>query len=356
MLYLYPESVEKKKALHKHVLSVTCLVYKRLTGKNCHNSICKVCKETGKKVNHELPEKVMNYLTREKVKEIIESKPQELWNNLEPFYRLISTHNANDFKIYITSLQKNKSDRTQLETEVFNRISSINKKIEKVFSYDTLSKKDKSYNLYLLATNLNQSTCTYCNRLYTNTIVSEKRDGRILKLSRPQFDHWFPNTRFPLLSVSFFNLIPSCTICNSSLKSDELFQIDTHYHPYINNISNGELTFSYGYDKKSSNGLKITLDTSNDSMKKVIDIFKVEEAYNAHTDELRDLLKLKQLYSDRYLNILANKTYSDLKISKEELYRLAFGAYFEDIDFRKRPFSRFKKDILKELEIIPKSN
>lgn len=355
MLYLYPESIEKKQALHKHVSNVTCLVFKRLTGDKCGNSSCKVCKET-RAVNHGLSKTMVSYLTRAKVKEIIESKPQELWNNLEPFYSLISSNNPDDFNIYITALQKNKSDRSELETQIFKRISRINKKIEKVFSYDTLSKKDKSYNLYLLASNLNQSTCTYCNRLYTNTIVSEKRDGRILKLSRPQFDHWFPNTRFPLLAVSFFNLIPSCTICNSSLKSDELFQIDTHYHPYMNNISNGELTFNYCYNKKSSNGLKITLDTSNDSLKKVIDIFKVEEAYNAHTDELRDLLKLKQLYSDRYLNILANETYSDLKISKEELYRLAFGAYFEEIDFRKRPFSRFKKDILKELEIIPKPN
>ena len=75
-------------------------------------------------------------------------------------------------------------------------------------------------------------------------------------------------------------------------------------------------------------------------------MFKIVESYNAHTDEIIDLIKIKQIYSDKYLKILATQTFSGLKISQEELYRLAFGVYFENSDFSKRPVSKLKKDIL----------
>jgi hypothetical protein len=53
---------------------------------------------------------------------------------------------------------------------------------------------------------------------------------------------------------------------------------------------------------------------------------------------------------DRYLQEL--KTTYKLKITDDELYRLAFGTYRQEADFHKRPFSKLKKDILKELGMI----
>ena len=39
-------------------------------------------------------------------------------------------------------------------------------------------------------------------------------------------------------------------------------------------------------------------------------------------------------------------------LSKEETYRLLFGTELDAKDFHKRPMSKFKHDILKELGII----
>ena len=80
------------------------------------------------------------------------------------------------------------------------------------------------------------------------------------------------------------------------------------------------------------------------------DIFKIKEIYNGHMAEVSELLRIRDLMSDKYLEIL-RKTY-DLKISDDELYRLAFGTYRKESEFHKRPFSKLKKDILKELGII----
>ena len=39
-------------------------------------------------------------------------------------------------------------------------------------------------------------------------------------------------------------------------------------------------------------------------------------------------------------------------LSFKEVYRLAFGVEYDETKFYKRPLSKFKKDILKELNLI----
>ena len=81
---------------------------------------------------------------------------------------------------------------------------------------------------------------------------------------------------------------------------------------------------------------------------------KIDLVYNSHTDILYDILKLRRAYSDKYLSIMKNNLLSGVEISKKEIYRMAFGVYLDEVDFEKRPFSKFKKDILEELGIVEK--
>lgn len=55
---------------------------------------------------------------------------------------------------------------------------------------------------------LNIRTCPYCNRQYTFTI-----DNKHTKTA-PEYDHFYDKAHYPLLAVSFYNLIPSCHTCN----------------------------------------------------------------------------------------------------------------------------------------------
>tara|TARA_R110000868_G_scaffold372270_1_gene636111 strand:- start:301 stop:1215 length:915 start_codon:yes stop_codon:yes gene_type:complete len=220
-----------------------------------------------------------------------------------------------------------------------------------VFKYDWFIDKVQSrYCGYDLAKNLDVSTCTYCNRNFTNTVVSRKG----LKLTRPQFDHYFDKSTHPFLALSFYNLIPCCSICNTSIKHGQEFNLNSHAHPYLDKIAE-EFSFSYEYslDPYHRNGLKIKTNVYKDRfVKKYLEDLKIEDVYNPHTDILFDLIKIKQSYSDKYLSILEKEVLKGLKVSKSELYRLAFGVSIEESDFGKRPFSKFKKDILKELNII----
>ena len=49
---------------------------------------------------------------------------------------------------------------------------------------------------------------------------------------------------------------------------------------------------------------------------------------------------------------MLNDSLKGVNLSKEEVYRLAFGVHYEDDKFDRRPLSKLKKDILTELGII----
>ena len=82
------------------------------------------------------------------------------------------------------------------------------------------------------------------------------------------------------------------------------------------------------------------------------EFFKTQRVYNAHTEELKELIKIREAFSDKYLEILSSKVLTGTCISKSELYQLAFGVYSDDDKITMRPFSKFKNDILTELGII----
>lgn len=217
-----------------------------------------------------------------------------------------------------------------------------NKKIRKIFDYDNWLSNDK-YNAYDLAKKLDIPTCPYCNRMYTKTVMGKAGE----KIIRPEFDHWFPKSEYPLLALSFYNLIPSCHICNSNVKGKTEFKLDTHFHPY-NPSSNLKATFSYNH--KSYDDYKIKINTEDKFALDSVEAFQLENIYKAHEDEVKDLIQIRQAYSDKYIEIL-NKSLK-INLSKEEVYRLAFGVHYEEDKFDRRPLSKLKKDILTELGII----
>lgn len=221
--------------------------------------------------------------------------------------------------------------------------------IKYIFNYDAFTtKKKEEYDAYSLAASLDIPTCTYCNINYTNTIITKNKK----KVTRPQFDHFFDKALNPLLAISFYNLIPCCSVCNTNLKGSIVMNLDEHLHPYIDNRLN-EIKFSYNYSSGSYNGLVVKLKTSDGSKSKnTADVFALEELYNAHTGILQDMIKARQYYSDKYLEILNDNLLKKVTTSKDELYRIVFGTEIRQEDFVKRPFSKFKSDILKELGVI----
>ena len=146
------------------------------------------------------------------------------------------------------------------------------------------------------------------------------------------------------MALSIYNLIPSCSICNSTIKGSKPLSLELNIHPYIE-----EEDFKFSYEYNSISGLAVkTICEKGSKTENTLEFFKIKDIYNAHSDyELKDLYDLRKKYSDTFLNII-EKNFDGI-MSKEEAYRIIFGVEINEENYHKRPFSKFKKDIIEEL-------
>lgn len=301
------------KALDYHHKLVKCWLSKKIKGsyskKNklgyeCQEIGCLNCKTSTHKFD--LSQELIGFLTSERIDKLILGKPSELLGiNSE-------CQNLGINQDMIKSLFVNSGYKNWFQPNFGKHLLNI----------------------------IDQHTCTYCNRNYTLDILPHR--------SRAELDHWFSKESFPLLALSFYNLIPSCHSCNH-LKLDNIID-DNFAHPYTVIEENQKFNFSFNYfNIENKFDIKLIVE-ENSKMDNSLKDFKIKEIYNAHSEkELKDLLDLRYKYSKNYLDILLNKTFSGLSMSKEEAYRMIFGIEIREEDYHKRPFSKFKHDIIEEL-------
>ena len=360
MLYINPEDNTIKEALESHFKAVRCYIWKKIGAKDCTGQTkkcaenCPICRSRIQKVKN-LPNSLYNIFNDDAfLHNLLCAKPSELvglhklfWSKLFPglpYENWIFKVNPNFYK---------KDILPKYEHRYLNIAKAVQNSLLKIISYDNWfvsNSPSEYYGAYHLAQNLGIQSCTYCNRTYTATVL--KNSGG--KLTRPQFDHYFPQSIFPLLALSFYNLIPSCYICNSSIKKDIVFNLDTHIHPYVDDVTD---MYAYTYDYQlSKNRYSIDFKIANHNeikpkIKKTIEDFHLKEIFESHQSELDDLVKTRLKYSKDYLMKLKG-TFPLANLTEKEMYRLAFGVELNQDDFHKRPLSKFKSDILKELGII----
>lgn len=236
-----------------------------------------------------------------------------------------------------------------------------------LFDYDEFSKKNSTiysytWGAYKLTEELNVRSCLYCNRNYVLTVTNCGK-----KIIRPELDHFFPQSKYPLLALSFYNMIPSCHICNSNLKGKTPFNLNTYFHPYLSNFDKENANFTYlpknptafFGDKK---GLEIKIDTSNllnleNQIKGNIELFKLDYIYNDYKDIVESFLSLQRKTNEKkirdiYRNVFVDSTGKRWTYGEQELYELAIRNYYNPDDFNKKPLAKFEKDIAKELGLI----
>jgi hypothetical protein len=289
------------------------------------------------------------FLTKSKIQEILEADPETLFDLHNEF--ILSLNKSNTPKEYETYLKVKSLKKPSAEQKkIIRKYDPTVKKLSKIFDYEKYISKKKPVS-YKLSNLVGRNTCTYCNRLYTLTVIGNVSIANKSKeITRPQFDHWFPKKKYPLLALSFYNFIPSCSVCNSSVKGEEVFSLLTHIHPYI---ADKTQKFRFSYIKGTEGKNEVILIFHGDKIKKTLKNLRIQEIYNAHSEyELKDILDLRYKYSDNYLKVLFNDTFKFSEMDKKDAYRLLFGVEIDPNDFHKRPFSKFKYDILKELKLI----
>lgn len=231
----------------------------------------------------------------------------------------------------------------------------INFLLSKIFDYENWFLNidpDEFWGPYQLAQSLGLKVCSYCNRQYTFSLSKGKS-----KITRPELDHFLPKSENPLLALSFFNLIPSCTICNRDCKGKISFNYQTHFSPYELNSKHELLRYDYYpssylgsigeteefriFVKNDGAGLDPALKTKLDANTKV---FELNKMINEHKDIVQEIIKKRHISNDNYIDTL-QKTFPEAKLTLDEAYRLAYGNFYLEKDFNKRPLAKLTKDI-----------
>ncbi len=219
--------------------------------------------------------------------------------------------------------------------------------------YKNFTNKKKEYNAYKLAENLGVNTCPYCNLNSIYTVIdNEENEIKNKELLRPEFDHFFDKATCPILSLSLYNLIPSCYQCNSNLKGGKKFDLENYLHPYIDDIDK-EIKFEIKIkDVKfyyTVEGFEILVNTTSKKAENHNKVFRLKERYQYIKDIVLELIQKKYVYNEDYLKELFKKYEGTFFRNIEDLRRLVSGGYISDGEINKRPLSKLIKDITKQL-------
>lgn len=203
-----------------------------------------------------------------------------------------------------------------------------------------------------IAKMLNLKSCPYCNMQYT--IYAEKGTNRDDRLAKMQFDHFIDKDTYPWLSMSLYNLVPSCGCCNQGKSKTPL---PIKFNPYKGSLADmfhfevvDPLVLFYGSRKKDLLELALVADAgATDSEIKDYDkVFHLKALYSRHKDIAQEVFD--KAYEDPYYADPSNFTYLQ-KRDPEYMKRLWFGNYMRDDQIPDRPMSKFVQDIEKQAHV-----
>ena len=191
---------------------------------------------------------------------------------------------------------------------------------------------------------LNIKVCPYCNHnftLYIDILGKTNMKGLF------QFDHFYDKSDYPYLSMSLYNLIPSCSYCNHQKRTT---QLDIRYNPYFKAISEEFHfkvvdSFQLRSGKKGADkiDIKIERNVSRQGVDELQNDLYLEEQYGRHKDIVQEIYD-KAYNETYYRNMLTCIPDEDI----EKLLNQWLGIPLDKNDIDKRPLTKFCQDVLKQ--------
>ncbi|KAB2357038.1 hypothetical protein [Bacillus toyonensis] len=237
---------------------------------------------------------------------------------------------------------KNKENFNCFIKDVERKLDQLNEEISKVIDYDLIEDDERHQILY----NYGIEVCPYCNRNY---ISKYEKDGKLRTTA--DLDHFYPKSKFQLFSLSLYNFVPSCQICNSRFKLAKGVEI---INPYTQKIDYTKLKFEYSLKPESTvgvffneeNSFDIKISCTDTNYIQHINLFELENLYNTHKVIVGEVLYKKEAYNNTYSELI-NNLFDEMKLTQSEKERFLFGIEMDEELFYKRPLSKLIFDIVR---------
>jgi len=266
-----------------------------------------------------------------------------------------------------------------------------------IFKYDEFVKGQED--AYWLLRALGVRVCPYCNRIYTTTLptkeeLEEEERGEEFATTRATYDHFYCQDQYPYLSLSLFNLIPSCNICNSNKGShgdeiiypyDEGFgknvvfrlipdlkkeEPDGNVLHFLTGESDKFHVRLMGKDRTTlleDSRLEDRLSDigEEDYRKRIvgsIEMFRLEKLYNELKPEIMDILRNRYYFNEEYIRSViplikeSKKSKDEGGISDEQAWQLAMDMLFRTRlrpeEWKERPLAKLTADIIEYIDAL----
>jgi len=297
-------------------------------------------------------EAIENYFTNRKVKYSIENINSWIKNCFGKEWDFKKLVLAKPYQL--EALSKTFKFKCCHDFSAFHGYYNYLNKYSEMTYYNMIDDEKRAYTAYQLIEDLKVFICPYCNRNSIYNIKSSKK-------RTSELDHYYPQSKYPFFALSFYNLVPSCKVCNKiKLDNDD----KEYINPYDNRFDmNKNMKFSvkvtsssfyhsekgfeieYKYNKQISNNEKSRIENN-------LDDFELKDLYQNHKDIVLELIQKEAIYNESYIDELLTQYEGTLFKNKEDLLRLVTCGYVSDEDINKRPLSKLIKDISQELDII----
>lgn len=214
------------------------------------------------------------------------------------------------------------------------------------FSYDKFRRSDIAP---WLVRGLNVKTCLYCNTAYT--LVAE-RDGVFNDTKALlQFDHFYPKSRYPYLSMSFFNLVPVCGNCNLLLNDRS-----KTVHPYLaplDDLFTVSLTETSLVQCRLNPNVQPVVDVQLKTVahETIFDCLAIRSRYSHFADIGQEIVWRQSVYTAEYLAELRS-TLGKKSFTSDQANRFILGNYCNPSEYHKRPLTKFYADVGKQLGLV----
>lgn len=242
--------------------------------------------------------------------------------------------------------------RTMFRGVALSRQGKVRGRIAAAFNYDNYRKTV----LVSIAKMLNVKTCPYCNMHYT--LYAEEGTHADVRLARLQFDHFIDKNTYPMLSMSFFNLIPSCAVCNQGKSKTPLH---IKFNPYSRSIHNAfrfeidnPVGFFAGSDIKDVVNLKLVpkVGYTKPDVDAYDSVFHLKALYGRHKDIVKETFD--KAYTESYY-CKTSPHFARLGVEAQAyIHKLWYGVSLKEEDITSRPMSKFIID-LRQQALIEKS-
>jgi hypothetical protein len=196
-------------------------------------------------------------------------------------------------------------------------------------------------------------SCVYCNAQLAVSVRNHAQDHAETYKARFQVDHFHAQSAYPCLSVSLFNMYPVCSNCNQNKRD-----LPTPFRLYTDE-DDPQSPFEFRLDKiklakyyltRKSEDLDFSFEGGPEADAHNA-MFDIKPVYETQKDIIEEMIWKSEVYTgpmkDKLVTSIGN-LYHDRTV----IDRILIDTFPKPHEIHKRPMSKFRADIAKQLKLI----